>query len=126
MNKYCKNVILAAVLCLPIGSVINAGPKAVKDTAKAYGAMYGVWFSSGAIFATKIGRDVQKKALEAAKKENDPILELVVTRWGRGNPILEANRLVFKHIAGTPRWTLPPFICASVAYHAYRHKDLNF
>ena len=121
----CKNVLLAAVLCLPIGSVINAGPKALKDTAKAYGAMYGAYFLSGTVFATKVGRVKQKEWIEKARKYNVPALEHIATRWGRGNPILETNRLVFQHIARTPRWTLPPFIWASVAFHAYKNKDLN-
>jgi len=112
-------VLLAVVLCPTIGSVINAGPQAVKDTFKTCAAIYGGCFFSGAIYATKVGRDAQKKLIQKARKNNDPIKRLIVTHLGKGNPILAANRLMFKHIARTTPLTLPLFVLPSYIYHIH-------
>lgn len=125
MNKCYKNV-LAIASCLTVGSVINTGSEAVKNTFKAYAGIYGGFFSVGAIRATKIGYKVQKTMLEQAKRDKDLFLELLVTRWGKGHPVLEANCLVFNKTARTIPKTLPPFVCASVVYHAYKNADINF
>lgn len=124
MNS-CKKM-LAIVLCLIVGSVINTGPKAVKNTFKAYAAFYAGYFFSGTIYATKMGREIQKDFLEIAEVYNNPQIKKMVTAYGRTNPIYQANIMTSQYIARTIPRTLPPFIWSSVFYHAYKNKDLNF